>query len=286
MPELPEVEALARSLDGRLAGRTVTRCELASFSALKTVEPPLSSLVATTVGGCRRRGKFLVLETAAAVLAVHLGRAGWVRTYDRLPAARPKPGRGPIVLRLGTDDGAGLDVTEAGTERRLSLWMADTADDIEPLATLGPDPLDPSFDAAALGRVLAGLSATLKTALTTQSAIAGIGNAYSDEILHAAGLSPYRRAASLDDVEVVMLHAAMVSVLTSAVDGAVGRAASELKGDKHRRLQVHGRGGQVCPVCGDTIRDVYFASRSLQYCPTCQTGGRVLADRRLSRLLR
>jgi formamidopyrimidine-DNA glycosylase len=157
---------------------------------------------------------------------------------------------------------------------------------VEPVAQLGIDPLDPEFTADRLAELLASVSATLKTVLTTQSLIAGVGNAYSDEALHRARLSPYKLAGSLDPDEVVRLHDAVVGVLAEAVERASSVDLAELKGDKKRAMQVHGRTGEACPTCGDRIRQVSFATKSLQYCPTCQTGGRALADRRLSRLLK
>ena len=286
MPELPEVEALARFLDGRMAGRRLERCELAAFAALKTFEPPLSDLVGREVVSCSRRGKYLCLDLRPRWLVLHLARGGWVRWHDRLPDTRARPGRGPLALRLGLDDGSGIDVTEMGTEKRLALWVVGDPDEIEGVATLGPDPLDPAFDVGALAGVLAGAAGNIKTVLASQSLVAGIGNAYSDEILHVARLSPFKPARNLTPDEVARLHAAVVAVLGEAVSRAVGLDASTLKGDKKRAMRVHGRTGEPCPECGDVVREVSFATKSLQYCATCQTGGKPLADRRLSRLLR
>jgi formamidopyrimidine-DNA glycosylase len=286
VPELPEVEALARFLDGRMEARTVARCELAAIAALKTVDPPLSSLVGRQVASVSRRGKYLCVELDGPWLVVHLARGGWVRWRDPLTAERARPGRGPLALRLGLDDGTGLDITEMGTEKRLALWVVTDPAEVEGIATLGPDPLDPAFDAEALARLLAGAAGNVKTVLASQSLVAGIGNAYSDEILHAARLSPFKPARNLDIDEVRRLHAAMVEILSEALSRAVGHEASELKGDKKRSMRVHGRTGERCPECGDVVREVSFATKSLQYCATCQTGGKPLADRRLSRLLR
>jgi formamidopyrimidine-DNA glycosylase len=287
VPELPEVETLTRFLSGRLSGHRIARCELASFSALKTVSPPLGDLVGRTVIGCERRGKYVCLDLGGLWLVAHLARGGWIRWYEQLSDTPGRPGKkGPLALRVGLDDGSGFDVTEAGTEKRLALWVVTSPDQVDSLAALGVDPLGPDFTVERLADLLGGVSATLKTVLTTQSLIAGVGNAYSDEALHAARLSPYKKAATLDGSEVERLHAALVGVLTAAVDRADGLPASELKGDKKRAMQVHGRTGLPCPVCGDTVRQVSFATKSMQYCPTCQTGGRALADRRLSRLLK
>jgi formamidopyrimidine-DNA glycosylase len=287
MPELPEVETLTAFLSGRIAGHRVERCELASFSALKTVSPRLDSLVGRTAVGAERRGKHVCLDLDGLWLVAHLARGGWLRWYDTVPALTARPGKkGPLALRVGFDDGSGFDITEAGTEKRLALWVVHSPDEVESIASLGVDPLSPAFTVDRLAELLGGLGATLKTALATQSLIGGVGNAYSDEALHAARLSPYKKASSLDRSEVARLHEAVVAVLTAAVERSEGLPASELKGDKKRSMQVHGRTGLPCPVCGDTVREVSFATKSMQYCPTCQTGGRVLADRRLSRLLK
>ncbi|HZU79126.1 MAG TPA: DNA-formamidopyrimidine glycosylase family protein [Acidimicrobiales bacterium] len=287
MPELPEVEALVRYLDEQTAGAVVSRCELASIAALKTFDPPVDALAGTTVAGWRRRGKFLCMQTSGPWLVLNLARGGWVHWWDVPPKAAVRiGGRGPLALRVRLEGARGFDVTEMGTEKRLAVWVVRDPQDVEALATLGPEPLDPSFDRGALAAVLAGEKGTVKNALSRQSLVAGIGNAYSDEILHAAGLSPYKPAGSLSHEELDRLSTALHEVLEEAVGRAVGLGASELKGDKKRAMRVHGRTGEACPVCGDVVREVSFANRSLQYCATCQTGGKPLADRRLSRLLK
>ncbi len=287
MPELPEVEALVRFLDGQSAGATVQRCQLASISALKTFDPPLEALEGQRVKGWHRRGKYLAMEAERLWLVLNLAGGGWVTWWDTPPRRAVRlGGRGPLGLRISLDGGRGFDVTEMGTEKRLAVWVVRHPADVEGVATLGPEPLDPAFDRRALARILAAEKGTVKNALSHQSAVAGIGNAYSDEILHAARLSPFKPAASLGDEELDRLFRAVHDVLSEAVDRAVGLGASELKGDKKRSMRVHGRTGQACPVCGDMVREVSFATRSLQYCPTCQTGGKPLADRRLSRLVK
>lgn len=286
MPELPEVEALAEFLDRKTRGLRVERCELASFAALKTFDPPLDALVGRTVGGCSRRGKYVCFYFEGLWLVLHLARGGWVRWSELAPQARARPGRGPLALRIGLSDGSGIDVTEAGTEKRLALWVVHDPAEIEPVAALGPDPLDDSFTVDVLAERLAKQSGTIKNALARQSVIAGVGNAYSDEALFEAKLSPFKAAGKLDREEIARLHAALISVLREAVERASGLEAGELKGDKKRAMKVHGRTGESCPTCGDTIREVSFATKSLQYCPTCQTGGKPLADRRLSRLVK
>ena len=286
MPELPEVESLVRFLGEKTVGRVVERAELAAFSALKTFDPPLDALAGRTLTGTGRRGKFLLFHADPLVLVVHLARGGWVRWSDPLSTGRAKPGKGPLALRVRLKGGSGFDVTEAGTEKRLAVYLAAAPEEVEGIAALGPDALDPALDAAALQAALAAHGGQLKAALTTQSVVAGVGNAYSDEILHTARLSPFKSAAKLGDEEAARLHTAMVDVLREALARSSGLPAAGLKGEKKSGLRVHGRAGEACPVCGDTIREVSFATKSLQYCPTCQTGGKPLADRRLSRLLK
>jgi formamidopyrimidine-DNA glycosylase len=286
VPELPEVDALTAALSARMAGHTFERVQLTSFSALKTVDPALDGLVGRAVTGVERRGKFVCIDADGLWLVVHLARGGWIKWYESVPATTLRPGRSPIALRAALDDGSGFDVTEMGSEKRLALWVVRSPEEVEPLAALGVDPLGADFSVERVSQVLADRPATLKTVLTTQSSIAGVGNAYSDEALHRAKLSPFKKSTNLDPAEVARLHAALVGVLTEAVDRSAGMEPGELKGDKKRAMQVHGRTGEACPVCGDTVRQVAYATKSLQYCPTCQTGGKPLADRRLSRLLK
>ncbi|MDQ3573523.1 MAG: Fpg/Nei family DNA glycosylase [Actinomycetota bacterium] len=286
MPELPEVESLALFLAEKATGLAIEGVELVAFSALKTFDPPLEALSGRNVTGCGRRGKFLLLHAEPLWLVLHLARGGWVRWNDALPPGRAKPGKGPLALRVRLDGGGGFDVTEAGTEKRLAVYVVGSPDDVEGIARLGPDPLDPAFDAPALKAALAQQGGQLKAALTTQSVVAGVGNAYSDEALHVARLSPFRPAASLSEEEAVRLHAAVTEVLADAMARSAGLPAAGLKKEKRSGMRVHGRAGEPCPVCADTVREVSFATKSLQYCPTCQTGGKILADRRLSRLLK
>ena len=287
MPELPEVEALADFLRGSAVGRTVTRVDLVAISALKTFDPPISALPGLTVTGVGRHGKFLDLDVDGLHLVVHLARAGWLHWRAALPPAPPRPGKGPLAARVHLDDGSGFDLTEAGTQKRLAVYVVRAAAEVPGVARLGTDPLSPPFDENALAALLrAAGRAQIKGVLTDQSVLAGVGNAYSDEVLHAACLSPFKPASSLTAQDVGRLHAALVGILGEAVERARGMAAGELKAEKKLRLQVHGRAGLPCPVCGDTIREVSFADKALQYCPTCQTGGKPLADRRLSRLLK
>jgi formamidopyrimidine-DNA glycosylase len=292
VPELPEVEALAAFLRERAVGRSVVRADIAAFTALKTVDPPLSDLRGRTVTGATRHGKFLDLDVDGLHLVMHLARGGWLQWRESLPPAPPRPGKGPLAFRLHLapefDGGpaAGFDLTEAGTQKRLAVYLVRDPVEVPGIDRLGPDALDPTLDVERLGEILRAHSGQLKGVLTTQSVIAGIGNAYSDEILHAARLSPFKNSARLADAELSALHSAMRTVLTDAVERSVGQKAATLKGEKRSGLQVHARTGLPCPVCGDTVREVSFADKSFQYCPTCQTEGRNLADRRLSKLLK
>jgi formamidopyrimidine-DNA glycosylase len=287
LPELPEVEALAHHLREHAVGRTVARVDVASLSVLKTASPPWTDLHGREVTGAGRHGKHLDLDCDGLHLIVHLARAGWLRWANTLSAAPPKPGKGPLALRvhLGPPgEGPGFDLTEAGTKKGLAVWIVKDPAEVPSIARLGPDAL--SLDRDALAALFKGRTERLKTALTDQTLMAGVGNAYSDEIMHTAQLSPYATAGKLDDNALDRLHAALHSVLTDAVTRSVGQGSATLKGEKRSGLRVHARTGLPCPVCGDTVREVSFADKSFQYCPTCQTGGKPLADRRLSRLLK
>ena len=286
MPELPEVEALTGFLDEHVRGHTVEAVQLLSFAALKTYDPPLDAVRGARLLGCTRRGKFLALQAETLYLVAHLARAGWVRWREKLEVGGGKLGRGPVALRLRLDDGNGIELTEQGTEKRLAIYVVRDLDEVPGIRDLGVDPLTDAFDVAALAAALSKDSGQLKHALTDQRLLAGVGNAYSDEALHVARLSPFRRASSLDTDELTRLHAALQEVLRDAVVRSAGLPLTGLKSEKRTGMRVHGRTGQPCPICGDTVREVAFATRSLQYCPTCQTGGRVLADRRLSKLLK
>ena len=286
MPELPEVQALVDDLGGRLGGRRVDRLQLDSFAALKTFDPPVSALSGRVIGDVARHGKFLDLSIGDVHLVIHLARAGWIRWRESAPQPSKSLSRGPMMARLILDDGSGIDVTEAGTKKSVALWVVRDPQDVPGIARLGPDPLSPEFTVEALGDILAAAGRSqIKGVLRSQSVIAGIGNAYSDEILHVARMSPFTPATMKPDA-VAALHAAIQSTLRAALDRENGLPASELKGEKKSNLRVHGRTGEPCPVCGDTVRQVIYADSTFQYCPTCQTGGKPLADRVLSRLLK
>jgi len=290
VPELPEVEALAAFLRERAVGRALARVDIAAINAFKTFDPPMTALYGSAVDGVGRHGKFLDLDIGGLHLVIHLARAGWLQWREQLTPAPPKPGKGPLALRAHLapefDGGpvSGFDLTEAGTQKRLAVYLVRDPADVPGIARLGPDALALSADE--LAEVLRSQRGQIKGVLTDQAVIAGIGNAYSDEILHAARLSPFKIAAKLTSAEIERLHAAMQTVLKDAVARSVGQKAATLKGEKRSGLVVHARTGLPCPVCGDTVREVSFADKSFQYCPTCQTDGRELADRRLSRLLR
>jgi formamidopyrimidine-DNA glycosylase len=287
VPELPEVEALALFLREQAIGQVVARIDVATISVLKTYDPPPTSLFGLTITGVGRHGKFLDIDCDGLHFVTHLARGGWLRWSDNLSPTPPRPGRGPLALRFHLANGSGFDLTEAGTKKRLAVYVVRDPAEVPGIARLGVDPLSAEFSPKRLRSILdeAG-RAQIKGVLRDQSVVAGIGNAYSDEVLHVARLSPFHPATSLTDEEVATLHAAIVATLHDAVQRSAGLAARELKDSKRSGMRVHGRTGEKCPVCGDTVREVSFADSSLQYCPTCQTGGKPLADRRLSRLLK
>jgi len=299
VPELPEVQALTHFLREHAVGSVVAAVEVAAISVLKTYDPPPAALAGLQVSAVRRFGKWVALEADGLHLVFHLSKAGWLRWSDALAPAPARPGKSPIGLRVRLDGAIpanpakvvegrlpGFDLTEAGTRKRLAVHIVRNPLDIERIASLGPDPLDPSFDRAALATLLSGSRQQVKGLLRDQSTLAGVGNAYSDEILHAARLSPFAVSGRLDEEQVDRLHTALHGVLEEAVRAATGKPAAELKDAKRAGMAVHGRTGKPCPVCADTVREVSFADSALQYCATCQTGGRPLADRRMSRLLK
>ena len=286
MPELPEVQALVDFLGTRLDGLAVTGVDLGSISVLKTFNPPPQALIGAPVTGVTRHGKFVDIDCGGTHLIFHLARAGWLRWSDALPQTVIRPGKSPIALRVRLDDGSGFDLTEAGTRKRLAAYIVNSIAEVPGIQTLGPDPLSDDFTLERFAAILAGQRVQLKGLLRNQGTIGGIGNAYSDEILHVAKLSPFAIAGSLDDATVTRLYAALRDTLSAAVAAASGKPAAELKDAKRAGMRVHGRTGESCPECGDIVREVSFADSSLQYCATCQTGGKPLADRRMSRLLK
>jgi formamidopyrimidine-DNA glycosylase len=286
VPELPEVQALVDFLAERVVGLAVTSVELGSFSVLKTFDPPPQALSGVPVDAVSRHGKFLDLDCDGVHLVFHLARAGWLRWSDALPDTVLRPGKSPIALRARFSDGSGFDLTEAGTKKRLAAYLVRDPHDVPGIASLGPDPLAEEFTREVFGELLEGRRSQIKGLLRDQGWVAGIGNAYSDEILHVAKMSPFALASTLDEPAVDRLYAALRDTLAAAVATASGKPAKELKDAKRAGMRVHGRTGEKCPVCGDDVREVSFADSSLQYCATCQTGGKPLADRRMSRLLK
>ncbi len=286
MPELPEVQALVDFLDLQLPGLAVAGVELGSVAVLKTFDPPPQALAGLTIESVARHGKFVDIDCDGVHLVFHLARAGWLRWSEALPSTTIRPGKSPIALRVRLSDGSGFDLTEAGTRKGLAVYLVDDVTRIEGIARLGPDPLAADFTRQAFGELLAGRNKQIKGLLRDQGVIAGIGNAYSDEILHVAKLSPFAVAAKLGEGDLDRLYEAMRGTLARAVLAASGKPAGELKDAKRAGMRVHGRTGQACPECGDVVREVSFADSSLQYCATCQTGGKPLADRRMSRLVK
>ncbi len=297
MPELPEIEALAHFLRANAVGRTVERVDTAALSVVKTFDPPISALQGRTVDRVGRAGKYLMLDCAGLFLVLHFARAGWLRWSESLPAHPVRPGRGPLALRVhlgppggvaegpGHEDGAGFDVTEAGTRKSLAAWVVADPLDVPGVARLGPDAA--TIDADAFAEAVAAADGRqVRTMLTDQELLAGVGGAYADEIAHRARLSPFAPVGGLDADALGRLHTAVREVLAEAVVRCADDDAARIKAHKKEGLAVHGRTGEPCPRCGDTIRQVVFEERALQYCPACQTHGRELADRRLSRLLK
>jgi formamidopyrimidine-DNA glycosylase len=280
------VEALASYLRERAVGRRVDRIEVAAISALKTYDPAPSAAARREVVDARRHGKFLdVVLDGDLHLVVHLARAGWLHFREAFPSGTPlKPGKGPIALRVRLDDGSGFDLTEAGTQKKLAVYLVTDPAQVPGVARLGPDAL--SADLPTFAERLRSRRGQVKGVLTDQQVLAGVGNAYSDEILHAAKLSPFAITDRLSDAQLLALHAATRQVLGDAVARSVGQRAAQLKAEKRSGMNVHARTGLPCPVCGEIVREVSFADSSLQYCPGCQTGGKPLADRRMSRLVR
>lgn len=303
MPELPEVEALAHFLREHAVGRAIDRIDVASLSVVKTFDPPISALQGRRIERVGRVGKYLLCDCDGLILVLHFARAGWLKWSDALAARPVRPGRGALALRVhlgpanddlegaggdpadGSDGTVGFDVTEAGTRKALGAWIVSDPRDVPGVERLGPDAA--ALDVAGLADIASSAgNKHIRTVLTDQSMIAGIGGGYADEILHRARLSPFTPTGGLDPARLDELHEAMRGVLAEAVQRLVGREAARLKTLKRDGLRIHGRAGQPCPVCGEEIRQVVYEEHSMEYCPVCQTGGRILADRRLSRLLR
>jgi formamidopyrimidine-DNA glycosylase len=287
MPELPEVAALVTQLDEELRGAVIARMDVPTFSALKTFDPPVSALGGLPIDGVRRIGKHIVIDVSGLHIVVHLMRAGWMSLRAIDPDQPTKRGKGPLAVRIVLAEGQALDITDASTQKKVAVHVVRDVDDVPSIARLGPDPLTDDVTLANFAALLDAAGRTqIKRVLRDQSVLAGIGNAYSDEILHAAKLSPFAAASGLDEAERQRLYDAMLSTLTEAVDRARGVKAGALKDDKRTHMNVHGRTGESCPECGDVIREVVYSDSSLQYCATCQTGGKPLKDRSTSKFLK
>lgn len=273
MPESPEVQVLAEFLGERAAGRVLTEADVLEFRAVKTRTAPPSSLIGRAVTGAARHGKHVSLAFGEdRSLVVSLGRHGWMRWRDA-GDEQPPPADAPPALAQLVLDGDALEVTDAGTWVSLGLFVVDDPIAVPAIAKLGPDPADPSFSAGDFDAILGGRRKQVKAILQEQESLAGIGNAYSDEILHVARVSPVVHAALLSDDDRARLYQATIDTVRGAIAARRGIPIHALKAAKVDAMRVHGRAGESCPVCGDTVRDFAFASTTAQYCPTCQTGG-------------
>jgi formamidopyrimidine-DNA glycosylase len=278
MPEAPEVSELADFLTTHTAGREIRGFEIAIGKIVKTGDPAPSALVGCRVAGVARIAKMIdisVVDPAGTQwhVVVHFGHDGWVVWHDSVPDGMQRTGEATLMARVRLDDGSGFDLTDAGQWKSLTVHIVPRALDVPAIAKLGPDPLDPAFGLPEFAAILAGRKKQIKALLQDQGALAGIGNAYSDEILHTARISPVVHAATLSGDEVARLFEAMVTTLREATEARRGIAPENLKAAKHAALRVHRRSGQTCPVCGDVIRELTFSGAAAQYCPTCQTGG-------------
>jgi formamidopyrimidine-DNA glycosylase len=275
VPELPEVEALRRSLDDPVRAFPVAKAGPAHIATLKTFDPPLRALEGRRFAGAERRAKRLLFPTddGELVLLVHLMAAGRLR-YLRAGESGPKA----PAFRLAFEGGGELVLTEAGAKKRAGVWLLTPEAVEEELAHIGPDALGLGGDA--LAEILAGDSRRLHSLLRDQRVVAGIGRAWANEILHHARLSPYALSNQLEDPEVARL--------TEAIDDELARGLElrESGANDKRTYRIHGKLGEPCYVCGTRIARVDYEEHTVFYCPHCQTGGRVLKDRRLSRLLR
>jgi formamidopyrimidine-DNA glycosylase len=277
VPELPEITALAERLGERVAGHRFAGAAPLSFSGLKTVVPGPETLVGRPVAGVGRRGKFLVFEFGGPRLLVHLSQGGRVDVEDPPKATRPKG----AVVRFRFDDAPAILVKEFGTERKAGWWIVAEGDD-GPLAKLGPDVDSPEGEALLLE---SDDRRRVHTLLRDQRTIAGVGRGYSDDALHEAGISPFATLASLDRPARERLLEALRKVMADGL-AAERRRTGGLPPKVGDHWVVHGRHGQPCPRCGADLRRVSYESYEVAYCPACQTGGKILADRRLSRLVR
>ena len=284
MPELPELDAAVEHLRSRLVGHHVREFQVAAFSVLKTADPPHSSLEGRELTGVSRRGKFLVLEAEGRYAVLHLALAGWLKLGTGPFNDRPGTRSGPLAVRVDFDHAARLDFTEQGKRKGMALWITDDPDSLDRIQRLGPEADAVTLDE--FSEQLGARSSRLKTVLTDQTVMAGIGNAWSDEILHRAKLSPFAAANKLESEQIGALHTALQGILTEVRNALRDVPLERIKATKKSLFRVHDRAGQPCPVCGASVAEVSYVDRSLQYCPECQTGGKKLSDRRMDRLLK
>lgn len=269
MPESPEVQALADFLDARITGHTVVDTDLVEFRAPKTRSRPLTDVTGRRISAVGRHGKHLDLALEGAHLVVSLGRHGWARWSE--PGEHPDEQADPPALAsLTVDDGGLLEFTDAGSWVSLGLFVVDRPEEVSAIAKLGPDPADPAFTRDDFDRAVRGRRKQIKALLQEQESLAGIGNAYSDEILHAARISPLAHASALDDEALDRLFTATVGTVRDAFEARRGIPIDRLKEAKTAAMRVHGRTGEACPVCGGTVEDFRAGGTVAQYCPVCQ----------------
>ncbi len=281
MPELPEVEITARLLDRELRGSEIESALAPGINALKTFDPPLSDLGGREIAGVRRRGKHLIVDVSGGLsLLIHLMSAGRLQLFDKRAGPRDRTSR--LLVRIA--DGRELRLREFGTRQAawVKLLRSSELEDDDALATLGPEawPQPPPL------AELLGTARPLHKLLRDQRTIAGIGRSWVDEILWEAELSPYKRGADLSDEEAERLRAAIAAILNGAIDHYEQAITLPIPDKLPMPLRVHRHEGEPCPRCATTLEAVHFEDYVIVYCPTCQTEGRVLKDRRLSRLLR
>jgi formamidopyrimidine-DNA glycosylase len=278
VPELPQMQALAERLDDRFRGRTLAAYEPLSFTGLKTVAPAPQDLVGRVVDGVGRRAKYLVWRFGDLRVLVHLSQAGRLDVEEAAKRTKPKGS----VVRLRFDDDSAVLVREHGTERKAGWWVLGPGDD-GPLAGLGPEPGSAAFRDFFL---TSGDRRRVHTILRDQRTVSGVGRGYADDALHRAQLSPYAALASLSEQERVRLVDAVEAVIADALERERQREGGLSAPKLGEHFTVHGKAGLPCPVCGDDLKRVSYESHEVVYCPRCQTGGKVLADRRLSRLVK
>jgi formamidopyrimidine-DNA glycosylase len=278
VPEMPEVQAHAERLTDAFAGASLDRFRPLTFTVLKTAVPAPEAAVGHPLVDVARRGKHLLLRFEPATFVVHLMQGGRLKP-DEKQAAKPRGGQARWVF----GDGGALLLTEAGTERKAGVWVVEgDPDSQEPLDHLGPEA--DALDRATLAHLLAENSMRLHGWLRDQRIVAGLGRRLANEICHRAKLSPFATTAKLDDDAVERLHDAVAACIAESL--AYERTRTDMSSSKDRPGAVHHRDGEACPVCGDTVRAVEYRSYTVNYCPTCQTGGKVLADNTTSKFLK